>query len=174
MKKKILLGILVLLVLFAVTGCGNKTEEITDDSGKTNEKVETSNLKVGNVSVDLSSSGSFHAISYKYPKDATTGNVGTFAIMDLMNGENLVVRIAMYYFENKSMGEVNAGEGLSRVDAIEYNNNTWNVYEGKKDGKNVMNYVTQEGDDSYTITFLSDEDISKFSNEFMKTVVFNR
>ena len=174
MKKKILLGLLVLVGLFMITGCGNKTNNINHNISETNEKENQSSLKVGDVLVDLNKSGSFHDISYKYPENAMASNVGTFAIMDLMNGEDLVVRIAMYFYENKAMGEVNAGEGLYSVDAIEYNNNVWNVYEGTKDGKKVMNYITQEGDDSYTITFLSNDDISEFSDAFMKTVIFNR
>ena len=169
MKKKLLL-IMVIVCLFAVTACTNSKNETNEKE----EKQEKSILKIGNVAVDLNRSGSFRGISYKYPENAMASTVGTFAIMDLMNGEDLVVRIAMYFFENKTIVEVNAGSGLSSVDAIEYNNNTWNVYEGTKDGKKVMNYATQEGDDSYTITFLSDYDISEFSDAFMKTVVFNR
>ena len=169
MKKK-LLGIFVILGLLIVTGCGSKTNSTTGS----NEKTIDNNLKIGNVSVDLNRSGSFHDISYKYPENAMASNVGTFAIMDLMNGDNLVVRIAMYFFENKSIGEVNPGSGLSSVDAIEYNNNTWNIYKGVKDGKKVLNYATQEGSDSYTITFISDEDTTEFSNEFMKNVIFKR
>ena len=172
MKKKLLLGLLVLVVMFTITGCGTKTNVIKGN--RINEEVKTSNLKIGNVSADLNRSASFHDISYKYPENATYGNVGTFTIMDLMDGEKLAVRIAMYFYENKAMGAINAGAGLSSIDAIRYNNNTWNVYQGVKDGKNVMNYATQEGDNSYTITFLSDYDIKEFSNAFMKTVVFNR
>ena len=172
MKRKILLGLLVLVGLFMITGCGTKTNVIKGN--RSNEEVKTSNLKIGNVSVDLNRLASFHDISYKYPENATYGNMGTFAIMDLMDGEKLAVRIAMYFYENKAMGAINAGAGLSSVDVIRYNNNTWNVYKGVKDGKQVMNYATQEGDNSYTITFLSDYDIEEFSDVFMKTVIFNR
>ena len=171
MKKKLLIGLLVMIGLFTLTGCGVKTN---NNSNSASKKEEKSGLKVGKVSVDLNMSGSFHDISYKYPEKAQTSNVGTYSIMDLMNGEDLVVRIAMYYFENKTLGEAQPGEGLSSVDAIEYNNNVWNVYEGTKDGKKVMNYATQEGSDTYTITFISNDDLSSFSNEFMKKVIFNR
>ena len=172
MKKKILLGMLVLVGLFMITGCG--TNPINTNGNTDNKEIEASSLKIGNVSVDLNRSASFHDISYKYPENATYGNMGTFAIMDLMDGEKLAVRIAMYFYENKTIGAINAGAGLSSVDVIRYNNNTWNVYKGVKDGKQVMNYATQEGDNSYTITFLSDYDIEEFSDVFMKTVIFNR
>lgn len=171
MKRKILLGLLVLVGLFMITGCG--TNPKTEINGIEEQKKQ-SNLKIGNVSIDLNRSASFHDISYKYPENATSGNMGTFAIMDLMDGEKLAVRIAMYFYENKEMGAINAGAGLSSVDVIRYNNNTWNVYKGVKDGKQVMNYATQEGDNSYTITFLSDYDIEEFSDVFMKTVIINR
>lgn len=172
MKSKLLSGLLLVVALFMITGCDNKPN---NTNGNTNtEKKDTSSLKIGTVSVDLNRSGSFHDTSYKYPENAMASNVGTFAIMDLMNGEDLVVRIALYFFENKTIGEVNPGSGLSSVDAIEYNNNTWNVYEGIKDGKKLINYATQEGDDSYTITFISNDDAFEFSDAFMKTVEFNR
>lgn len=174
MKKKILLVMLVLVCLLTITGCNNKTINTNNNSNSAGEKEEKSSLKIGNVAVDLNRSGSFHDISYKYPENALASNVGTFAIYDLMNGEDLVVRIAMYFFENKTIGEVNPGSGLSSVDEIKYSNNTWNVYEGTKDGKKIMNYATQEGDDTYTITFISNDDASEFSDTFMKTVQFNR
>ena len=172
MKKKLLLVLLVLVVMFTITGCGQKTNDSKGNSG--NEEVETSSLKIGNVSADLKRSGSFHDISYKYPDNTTSGNMGVFAIMDLMDGEKLAVRIALYFYENETLGEVQAGSGLSSVDAIRYNNNTWNVYKGIKDGNQVMNYATQEGDDSYTITFISNDEIEEITNDFMKEVIFKR
>ena len=168
MKK--ILSLLIVVCLFIVVGCSSTKEELN----KNEEQEEKYTLKIGNVSVDLNRSGSFHDISYKYPENALTSNVGTFAILDLMNGSDFVVRIAMYFYENETIGEVKAGEGLASVDSIRYNNNTWNVYKGVKDGKKVMNYATQEGDDSYTITFISNDEIEEFSNEFMKTVIFKR
>ncbi|MBR2743977.1 MAG: hypothetical protein IKE01_01595 [Clostridia bacterium] len=174
MKRRILLVFLIIAGLIVLTGCGNKISSTTNSSNRGNEKEIVSSMKIGNIDLDLNRSGSFNAISYKYPENAMASNVGTYSVMDVMNGEELVVRIAMYFYENKTMGDVNAGAGLSSVDAIEYNNNVWNVYEGTKDGKKVINYVTQEGDDSYTITFISDNDTTNFSNEFMKTVKFNR
>lgn len=178
MKKitsKIIILFVLCLALFGVTWCkDNNKNEVKDNSNKNVEQVETSALKIGNFSVDLNKSATFQSIKYKYPEKALVSNVGNYAVIDLMDGENLVVRIGMCLFEHKTIREAIEGANLSSVDAIEYNNSTWNVYEGDDNGKNLMTYATQVGDDTYTITFLSPEEIKDFSNAFMNKVELNK
>lgn len=71
-----LLVVLVILGLFTIVGCGSKI----DNSFKTNEKEEKNSLKIGNVLVDLTRSGSFHDISYKYPENVLASNVKCYEI----------------------------------------------------------------------------------------------
>lgn len=119
-------------------------------------------------------SGSFNKISYKFPSKASSSNVGTYAIIDLMDSSDLLVRVAMSIYTGKTIGDVMKGSNLSSVDAVEFNNNIWNLYEGmQEDGKKILNYVTQESGDSYSITFISDKNINDFVNEFMNNVVFS-
>ena len=172
MKKRVLIVLLIIFGLFIITGCNKNIEDNNLDKPTKEETI--SNLKIGNVPVELDMSGSFNKISYKFPSKASSSNVGTYAIIDLMDSSDLLVRVAMSIYTGKTIGDVMKGSNLSSVDAIEFNNNIWNLYEGiQEDGKKILNYVTQESGDSYSITFISDKNINDFVNEFMNNVVFS-
>lgn len=174
MKKKFLLGLLVIVTLFTITGCGTNEVNEPKQNGSKNDVSSMEKLKVGNVEVELNMSGSFNDITYKYPQSALTSNVGTYSIIDYMDNNIFVFRIAMSLYDGKTIDEVMKGSSLSNVEALKFNDNTWNIFKGKQeDGKNILNFVTRENNDSYSIAFISDEDISDFANEFMKNVRFN-
>ena len=168
MKKKYLI-IALLISVFTLAGCGSKeskNEEQSTDKGN-------SEIKVDGINIEFDLSGSFNGMSYKYPSKALSSNVGTYSIMDYMDGQDFIFRVAMYYFSGKTIGQVMENSSLSRVDALPFNNATWNVYEGvQDDGKKVINYVTENNGDAYTITFISDKNIKELANEFMKNVSF--
>ena len=174
MKKKIILLMILVLTLGIVTGCGGSSsqEESSNKKGKENNDA---TVKVGNKDVKINRSGSFVEMTFRYPDSALASNVGTYSIIDYMDNNEFVFRIALYFFEGKTIEDVMAGSTLSSVDALPYGEYTWNVYQGKQDdGKSVLNYVTQVGDNSYTVTFISDYDMKDFADAFMKNVNFNK
>ena len=171
MKKKTILSLLVVVTVFTLIGCGKSGN--SENKEESNDKISTS-VKVEDLKVELDMKGSFNGITYKYPSSALTSNVGTYSIMDYMDGQDFVFRVAMYYFNGKTIGQVMQNTTLSSVDAIQFNSETWNVYEGvQTDGKKIINYVTEHNGDAYTITFISDKTIDELATVFMKNVNFD-
>lgn len=171
MKKKYLV-IILLISIITLVGCGSKENKEKDNNSNSEKTTDT--IKVDNVEVKLDLSNTFNKMIYKYPSNALSSNVGVYTIMDYMNGQEFIFRIAMYYFSRKTIGQVMENSSLSSVDALTYNNATWNVYEGiQDDGKKVINYVTEYNGDAYTITFISDKDLKELAKEFMNNVKFN-
>lgn len=170
MKKKIILSLLVVVTVFTLIGCGKSGN--SENKEESNDKISTS-VKVEDLKVELDMKGSFNGITYKYPSSALTSNVGTYSIMDYMDGQDFVFRVAMYYFSGKTIEQVMQNTTLSSLDAIQFNSETWNVYEGvQTDGKKIINYVTEHNGDAYTITFISDKTIDELATVFMKNVSF--
>ena len=171
-KNKVLLGLLIIFSSFVI-GCESKNIENNNSNNSTKEE-QKSNIKIGNIPVELDMGGLLSNMSYKIPSKASSSNLGTYAIADLMDGSDLLVRVALSTYAGKAIGDVMNGSKLSSAGVSEFNGYTWNVYSGKQeDGKNILNYVTQVSDDSYSIAFISDKDINNFINEFMKNVKFN-
>ena len=172
--KKILVFILSIVMLFTITGCGNNNSSSPENnSNGTTKNEDVFKLKIDNIDVELNSSSSFNNLSYKYPSKGIYSSFGTYVIIDLMNSSDLLVRVAMSYYQGKTIGDVIKGSDLSSVDAKTFNNNTWNIYKGKQnDGKNILNYITVDNGDAYSIAFISDKDINDFINSFMNNVKF--
>ena len=103
MKKK-LLTLLVLAALFNITGCKNN-ETAESNTPSINETTESSGIIVGSNQIELNAPGTFNEMSYYYPKESVTSSLGTYNIIDYMDGELFVFRIAIARFENKSVEE---------------------------------------------------------------------
>ena len=172
MKKKILLVFLIVIGLFTLVGCGNNNKnENNSNENKTEEKE--NDLKIGEVAVEIDMSASFNEMTFKYPQKATYSNIGTYAIMDLMDQSDLLVRVAISSYNGKTIDEAMEGTSLTKGKSSIINNSTWIIYEGKQnDGKNILNYVTQTNGNVYSIAFISDKDINDFVNAFMSNVNF--
>ena len=172
--KKILIILLTLVGIFTLTGCEKNNQTNTTNNTNTNEKQNQSNIKIGNIDVELNRSSSFKKISFKYPDKGAYSNLGTYVIMDLMNNDDLLVRVAMSFYENKSIDKVYSDSKLTKTGDKKYNNYTYNIYEGKQDdGKNIINYTITYNNDTYIISFISDKNIQDFIELFMNNVIFN-
>lgn len=164
MKRKILISLILSILL--ITGCGNSTND-NKNEGQVQDKLEA---KVENLTISLDSTGSFNDISYKYPSKATTGNVGLYNIMDYMNDKELVFRVVMYYFENKSLDDAMTitSNKTKTINGIE-----WHIYDDKtEDGKDLTTYAYYNNKGTYSIGFIHDKDINNFIDVFMNTVKF--
>ena len=163
--KKLLVS---LLVLFIITGCSKNEDNKPKESN--NEIIE---VKVDNNKIQLKSTGSFNGITFKYPIEATTMNVGTYYLMDYLDNGNFIFRIAMYYFENKSLDKTMENTTANYKGTKSINNKVWHIYEGKtEDNKNMLNYAYEHNTGTYTITFIFDKSLDDFINVFMNNVRF--
>ena len=171
MKKKIILCLMIIVLLFISTSCNQvKSINNTNESNNTNN---FSNIEINDILVDLDMTSSFNDITYKYPSKAMYSNVGTYAIIDLMNNDDLLVRVALSIYKNKNIDEVMKGSSLSKEKQLIINSNTWNIYNGKQDdGKSIINYVIRNSNDTYSIAFISDKDINDFISLFMSYISF--
>ena len=167
--KKILVCLLAVLSLFILTGCkkDNEPKKVVKK-----EKLKYIETKVEDYDIVLSTETKFNELSYKAPENANIGNVGTYSIMDIMNNDSLVVRVAMYYFEGKYDYEVMKDSPLERVGTYESNKIVWTKYTGYQDDKYLITLVNQYNNSTYTITFLSDYDIEEFIDKFTGTIEF--
>lgn len=171
MKKKIYLTLLLFISIFLIVGCNKSSNKNNNE----NTKNDTLEVKVDDVTVELDLTGSFNDLSFKYPAKATTMNVGTYYLMDYMNNDDLVVRVAIYRFENKTLDETMNGASAAPKGTKSYNERYWHIYEGTTDdGKNSYNYAYQYNNDTYTITFISGKNINDFIETFMNTITFKK
>ncbi len=175
MRRKILFSLLVIIALFTITGCGNnEMNNNTNNQKETeNKKSDKLEVKVNDLNIEFDDTGSFKGISYKYPTKAITSNVGTYSIIDYMNKDEFIFRIAFYFFENKTLDQVMSNNSIPSIGTKTINNKTWNVYEGIENDRNVTNYVYEQNDGTYTITFVYDKDIHELINLFMNNVTFD-
>ena len=88
MKKKILLSFVVLIMLFAITGCGNKSEEINkkDDTNIVNDNTNTTN----NDSKTTGDSLPISEIKKQYNNDLPLGLENIYV---KANGREIVIRL---------------------------------------------------------------------------------
>lgn len=170
MKKRMWLGICLVIILFSIVGCGSTP---STNGGNTNKNKSDIKTTVEDLDIILDMNGSFNGMKYKYPANIMASNLGTYVIMDYMNGPEFIFRIGMYFFENKNLDKVMETSKLTDSYLTNINGKTWHVYNGiGDDDKKVTNYAYQYNDDTYTITFIYDKDISSFMNVFMNTVQF--
>lgn len=171
MKMKFIFGICLIIMLISITGCGNTPSNNKNNGNANKTDIET---KVEELDIKLNTTGSFNGIKFKYPSNIMYSHLGTYCIMDYMNGSEFIFRIGMYFFENKNLDKVMETSKVTFSSLTNINGKTWHVYSGTNDdGKKMTNYAYQHNDDTYTITFIYDKDISNFMNAFMNTVEFN-
>ena len=137
MKKRIIVCLLVILSLFLVVGCKDTTKKETKKSNK-KEVVQEIETKVNDYSILINTAASFNGMNYKYPSTAVYSNVGTYSIIDYMDGENLVVRTAMYYYENQYDYEVMKSSNAHEIGSMVVNGREWKRYESTEYNKKVF------------------------------------
>ena len=170
MKK--ILSLLIIALVLIVTGCGDTGNNNTSN-GKANESTDVE-VKVDDLIVKLNFTGSFNALTFKYPSEAQTMNVGTYYMMDYLNNGDFIVRVAMYRFENKPLEKAMEGSSATYRGTETINGIQWHVYDGKtQNGEKMVNYAYRYNSDTYTITFIFNKDLNNFMEVFMKELKFS-
>ena len=168
MKKKIIICLVLLISICFVTSCNNKKEDNTTTTTTTKEAE--GNIAIGDEKVSLSEDGFFEKMTFKYVKNSIVNSLGTYTILvyQKKGTDQELFRIGITKFYGKPetvMGDTATKVGTKKVNDIE-----WEIYQGD----NKMNtYAYYYDYDTYTISFMSNEDTTKLEEEFMKTVKFN-
>ena len=159
MKNKIFI-ILLIVISIVMTGC-------TSSKPTAKESI----ISIGDYKVELNEESKFNKLTFRYPKDSNYGNYGTFALIELNDNNDLVVRIALSYYEGKTVNQFMKDSKLKKSGQIKYNNINWTIYEGTlENGNKIINYVSEISRDGYSVTFESNKDINNFVKEFMNSV----
>ena len=172
MKRKIGLSLLVIVCLFMTTGCllryaKTESESMPSTIGRGVE------VKVENTTVELNSKKLFHALSFQYPAAAQAMTVGDYFVADYMDGNDLVFRLGVYYFEGKTKEQAMADSSIPQVGTKTVNGVEWDYYSGKNaNGEQTENYVYQFNNDTYTITFIHTKDTSELEEVFLQNSYF--
>ena len=169
MRKKIILCLLVLIGIFAITGCGSsKATDNTSDK----KVVVTVQGKSFNLDVDIDLGG----LHYKENNvDFHIDPLNNMRTMNYTKDGNIVFEVRTMYDENRSIEELkailstelNAEEQSKKVNGIEYI-----YYEYKSDDLMVHHYIHVYNGKVYTIAFFLGEDPGDIEDVFMNELSF--
>ena len=166
--KKIIKIIMLVLIFSMFIGCEKK-----EDNKELDNKKNVIEIEVDGITIKLDYKREFKDMSFIIPSSSQTMTVGTYFFCDYMNGEDFIFRIATYYFENKTVEETMEGSSESSLGTKTINGREWHIYKDvSQNGENILNYVYQNNNDTYTITFIYVKDLNDFIDTFMKLVDF--
>ena len=174
MKKKLVLIFIFVLSLFLITGCTKNQPENKETNTKEEQKEEKSTVKVGEYEYDLSltENTSFQSMKMKIPEGTVVNSLGTYTIYAYpKKGEDTTLfKIGITSFSNKTVEQAMGGSsnatlmGTKTINGID-----WIQYE--VDGKNHT-YAYEYNKDAYTISFMYDDNLGTFEEDFMNTISF--
>jgi len=161
MNKKLLLILLIITCLFTITACKKEDIASKEEENKGEEK-----LLINGNDFTLTKSDTFENIRYRFPDNTVVSSLGTYTILIVNNSSNEeLAKVAITKFNYKTPEE--AVEGTLK-DTIMFNGDEWVLFD--TDGSNT--YAHQDGHDTYTITFIYNDDLSRFEKEFMNSINF--
>lgn len=163
--RKHLLILLMLVALFAITGCGSANEN--KGNNKEIKEDQSDKLIISGYDLTLNEESSFSKIKFKYPHDAIISNPITTLIMDYKKPgtEESVVRVAMADMYGSKIDS--SMEGFTFEETKTINGIEWSVYSanGRKNYGFNINYS------NIVIGFIYDNpSLVKFEEEFMNNV----
>ena len=145
--KKFVFSLLVILMLFSITGC--KSENKTEDTS--NEIVRE--FKVRNVTFRFDKDGSFEDFSYKYSSklrlDGSQKTVYlTYENDDIVNGK-FVFRIALFSKEDTNIKTLFSDSKYNNYTTKKINNINWNIYVSDVDNVKTLIFATERNGKVY-------------------------
>ena len=164
MKKTLFL---ILIILLLITGCNNQPI----NNGNKGNINENDKLIINDYDLTLNENGTFDTISFKYPHMASISSLITSEMIVYYKKASLepLIRVLMGKMEHVSIED--AMKGLTKKETKTINGIDWEVY---LDKDNHNNYAYKKDYDVFVIGFMYEDDYSKFEEEFMKTVRFNK
>lgn len=170
MKKKLLLGLLIVLLMFTVTGCDTKKKENNKKEEPETKENTKDKLIIKGYDLTLNADSSFSKIKFKYPHDATINSLITSMIIDYKkeDSDEYLVRVVMSDMYGTNIEDSMNGftkQGTKTINGIE-----WGIYtaNGKTSYGFNINYS------NIAIGFLYDDpELAKFEEEFMNNITLN-
>lgn len=166
MNRKVLF-LLVIIMLFVITGCGKTTETKSKEKNEVNTKDK---LIINGYDLTLNENSSFSKIKFKYPHDAIISSPVTSLIMDYKksNSDESLVRVVMGDMYGTNIDD--SMDGFTKTGTKTINGIEWSVYTA--DGK--TNYGFNIDYSNIVICFIYDDPkLLQFEEEFMNNVTLN-
>ena len=172
MKKKILLSLLVIVVLFIITGCGSSNPD---------SEAIPKQFTVGGNTIKLDQNFVFHDLSYKVGEGLShrttdLGDYITYENKDVYDGD-FAFQIIVYYNEGKTINDV-AKFVKEDKEIKEINSIKWTTYKTTSNKIVGYAYLAEINGDLYAINITKYEeanvDLEGIATVFMKQVATHK
>lgn len=194
MKKKFLIGLLVIIGVFVITGCKNEKDSQSNNTKLDNDK----SYNINGVSIKLDKDDNRDNIKYKISSSFTRNFSTTTSTYTIYKDKNkdkydlsnitfrLDVNVDTMNSESKIEREkqlVNAKESFKNIEQSQktINETTWEYFsfDNMNDDENSFKehlYITEKKVNNYyyiyKVYFSFADDITEFENAFMDSIVF--
>ena len=161
MKKKCII-ILLVLVLFIITGCGNKVDE--------------SIVKVNDVELHIDKRNVFNGIKYMITDDLKEARFDQYVQYYLYqeSGSNLLF-FRIFFYKDKDIKYIKKDLAID-TNLAEINGKTDNVdyifIDTKRNDGTIHFYIIKKDNVSYVVNFVSKYDINDFENRILNSISF--
>lgn len=161
MKKKCII-ILLVLVLFIITGCGNKVDE--------------SIVKVNDVELHIDKRNEFNGIKYMITDDLKEARFDQYVQYYLYqeSGSNLLF-FRIFFYKDKDIKYIKKDLAID-TNLAEINGKTDNVdyifIDTKRNDGTIHFYIIKKDNVSYVVNFVSKYDINDFENRILNSISF--
>ena len=161
MKKKCII-ILLVLVLFIITGCGNKVDE--------------SIVKVNDVELHIDKRNEFNGIKYMITDDLKEARFDQYVQYYLYqeSGSNLLF-FRIFFYKDKDIKYIKKDLAID-TNLAEINGKTDNVdyifIDMKRNDGTIHFYIIKKDNVSYVVNFVSKYDINDFENRILNSISF--
>ena len=173
MKKKVLLGLLLLVSFFTLVGCtSNKKEEKKDEE----IVVDKTLVKVNGVELHINKEKEFKGIKYTITDDLKEASFDKYIQYYLYQeaGSNLLF-FRIFYYENKDIDYIrndlaidsNLSLENGKTDNIEYS-----LIDTKRTDGTIHFYIVKKDKIIYVINFVSKYDIKDFEKLVLNSIKF--
>ena len=175
MKKKIVLSIIILMLLFNFTGCNNKTKELEKTKTKIKE-VDESLVKVNEVELHINKEKEFKGIKYTITDDLKEANYNQYVQYYLYqdSGPNLLF-FRIFFYENKAHDDIKKDLAIDS-NLVEESGKTDNIkyifIDTKRTDGTIHYYIIDKNNTSYVINFVSQYDIKEFEEKVLNSIKF--
>ena len=168
MKRKILLGFLLVLTLITFTGCGAKLSNNTTEKNE----IPKNGIKFEDEYFVFDQSETNNEMHFKLPNEFSIGGYNSMTGITY-SGSKSEIKIQLNYFENQSLQEGLSTLLNNQYEELEVNNIKW--YHGVvniQDGTVNSVYLTEYNNKIY-IYMINKEDVTKDIEEaFLNGITF--
>ena len=163
--KKIFLSLIIIVVLFAATGCGKSTNNSA-----------SSELIINGEKIKINEIGTLNDLNYKYSDD--------FNVESQSSGVNITYikdtpqfKISWTYAENGSIEDAIKLLAVDEGSKVKINGKTWSAYKKDDNSEVYKIYACEYKNSSYIISFVvmpdSNIDLNNLINTFMNNISYN-